>query len=76
MKLLHITVSDETFKELKKYPNMSHVIREALTMYNEHISTDTLKNVRMAFAKQTEEMNDLTEKIEKLINVISEMNYR
>jgi len=75
MKQLHIVISDEMAKELDSFPNKSGVVREAITMYNEGTRTDTLKNIRLAFARQTEEMNALTEKIDKLLAKLEERLY-
>lgn len=75
MKQLLVLIPDEMAKELNKYPNKSEVVREAIAIYNEHISTDTINKMRLVFSKQAAEMNELTEKIEVLNKRLDEMRY-
>lgn len=49
MKKLLVTLDDELSKELEKYPNKSQAIREALKIYNGHISTDTVEGLRESY---------------------------
>ncbi len=75
MKQLHIFITDEMDKELNAFPNKSDIVREAISMYNEGTRTDTLKNIRAAFAKQTVEMNQLSEKLDKVLAKLGEAYY-
>lgn len=75
MKQLHMVITDEMAKVLDSFPNKSEVTREALSMYIEGTSTDTLKNIRLAFVKQTQEMTALTEKIDRLLAKLEERQY-
>ena len=49
MKKILITLDDDTAKVLDKYPNKSHVVREALNVYLGHISTDTVSGLRQSY---------------------------
>lgn len=76
MKQLHIIISDEMAKELDTFPNKSDIVREAISMYNEGTRTDTLKSIRIAFKKMSEDMLLLDEKLERLLAKLEELNYR
>lgn len=56
MKKLLITFDDGTATVLAKSPNMSETVRQAMMIYNEHISTDTLSRMRMSFENIKETM--------------------
>lgn len=75
MNQLHLIIDDEMAKVLNTYPNKSNVVREAIAMYIEGTTTDTLKNMRVAFLKQTEEMTALAEKMDKLLSQLEERSY-
>lgn len=49
MKKVLITLDDELAKELEKSVNMSETVREALRVYNGHISTDTVAGLRQSY---------------------------
>lgn len=49
MKKLLVTLDDDLAKELDKFPNKSQIVREALKIYNEHISTDTVEGLRQSY---------------------------
>lgn len=75
MKQLHIVISEEMAKELDTFPNKSDVVREAITMYNEGTRTDTLKSIRLAFKKMSDDMLALDEKLDKLLAKLEEKQY-
>lgn len=75
MKQLHIVISDEMAKELDTFPNKSDVVREAIIMYNEGTRTDTLKSIRLAFKKMSDDMLALDEKLDKLLAKLEEKQY-
>lgn len=76
MKLLHIQISDELDKELSSFPNKSHVVREALQLYNEHITTDTVGKLRVAFSKMSNDIEQLDAKLDRLLTKLEEISYR
>jgi Arc/MetJ-type ribon-helix-helix transcriptional regulator len=49
MKRMIITIDDETAKVLAKHPNQSEIVRQALKLYQEDITTDTLAGIKEAF---------------------------
>ena len=76
MKQLHIIISDEMAKELEAYPNKSDIVREAISMYNEGTRTDTLKGIRQAFKRMSDDMIELDAKIDRLLAKLEELSYR
>jgi len=71
MKKRMISLDEKTANLLEKSPNASETIRQALMIYNEDISTDTLAGMRQAFrllAEQQEKQH------EELTNMLFEMN--
>jgi uncharacterized protein YdcH (DUF465 family) len=77
MKKLLVTLDDDMAKVLDKYPNKSQVIREALKIYNEHISTDTIEGLRMSYKHLLKNMDEhfnhydeCFERMDKLISVL------
>jgi Arc/MetJ-type ribon-helix-helix transcriptional regulator len=57
MKKLLVVLDDELSKELDKYPNKSQVVREALKIYNGHISTDTVAGLRQSYKSLQDNIN-------------------
>ena len=57
MKKLLVVLDDELAKELEKYPNKSQAVREALKIYNEHISTDTIEGLRQSYKSLQQNIN-------------------
>ncbi len=77
MKKLLITFTDEQAKELAKRPNMSEAVRNAVDIYNEHISTDTVAGLRQSYAvllKRIDQRFDVHDesfaKLDKLISYL------
>jgi metal-responsive CopG/Arc/MetJ family transcriptional regulator len=77
MKKILVALPDEMFKELDRHPNKSQAIRNALNIYNEHISTDTVDGLRRSYVtlqKYMERKFDYYDKVfkdlEKLINYL------
>lgn len=78
MRKLLVTLDDKLDEELSIYPNQSQVVREALRLYNEDISTpDTIAGLRKSYIKLTtflEEKCDYYDKVfadlEKLISML------
>lgn len=62
-----VVLTDKQAKELEKYPNKSEVIRNALDVYIEHISTDTVSGLKQSYAQLTKYMRFKFEHLEKLI---------
>lgn len=83
MKKLLVVLDDETAKVLEKSPNMSQTIRDALAVYNEHISTDTMVKIKQAFEillKSNRERQardgELYEMVESMKNTLDELSNR
>lgn len=78
MKRKIILLDDESANLLAKEPNASETVRQALKVYNEHISTDTLAGMRKAFTtmqqSQTELEQSLGERMDYLTEVIEKLN--
>lgn len=49
MKRILLIITDKQSKELEKYPNRSEAIRNAIDIYIEHISTDTIQGLRKSY---------------------------
>ncbi len=72
-----ITFTDEQAKELAKHPNMSEAVRNAVDIYNEHISTDTVEGLRLSYKQlqlfmegKFESYDYSFKQLDKLINVL------
>jgi len=78
MKRILITIDDETANLLAKSPNRSETVRQALKVYHEDISTDTLAGMRKAFMtmqqSQTELEESLGERMDYLTEVVEKLN--
>jgi len=77
MKKMLITFTDEQAKELAKHPNMSEAVRNAVDIYNEHISTDTVEGLRLSYKQlqlfmegKFESYDYSFKQLDKLINVL------
>lgn len=77
MKELLLKLTDKQFKELNKYPNKSQAIRNAIDIYNEHISTDTIQGLQKSYSQLTKYMQTKFEyydeafaRMDKLISVL------
>ena len=64
MKKLLVTLDEDTANLLSKQSNMSAYIRQALKVYNEDISTDTIVGLREAYKHILAELKDLHSKID------------
>ena len=77
---VHVWIEDEQAKELKKHPNISEAIRNAIDLYNEHITTDTVKGLRVSYMtllKRIDERFDMyDEKFERMDKLISMLETR
>lgn len=71
MKKRMISLDEKTANLLEKSPNASETIRQALMIYNEDISTDTLAGMRQAFRLLAEQQD---KQHEELTNMLFEMN--
>ena len=71
MKKRMISLDEKTANLLEKSPNASETIRQALMIYNEDISTDTLAGMRQAFRKLQEQQE---KQHEELTNMLFEIN--
>lgn len=77
MKQLHVWVTDEQFKELDKYPNKTERVRNAIDLYNEHITTDTVDGLRRSYEillkrmdKRFDFYDEKFERMDKLISML------
>jgi hypothetical protein len=77
MKQLLVLIPDEMSKVLNTYPNKSQVVREALDIYNEHISTDTIQGLRKSYTLLSNKLDSKFEyydyvfkQLEKLISML------
>ena len=77
MKKILITLDDNLAKELAKERNMSEAVRNALKVYNNDISTDTLAGIRDSYKglqKYMEEKHEYYDQVfarlDKLISVL------
>ena len=64
MKKLLITLDESTATLLADKANKAAFIRQALKVYNEDISTDTIVGLRDAYIKILRELKDLHSKID------------
>lgn len=72
-----ITFTNEQAEELAKYPNMSEAVRNAVNIYNEHISTDTITGLKKSYEilgkymkSKFEYYDKVFADLEKLINML------
>lgn len=77
MRKLLVTLNDELSKELAKYPNQSEIVRDALRVYNNDISTDTVRGLRQSYALIIKRLDDSFakydesfQKLDKLIDYL------
>jgi len=77
MKKLLIAFDDDTAHLLAKNPNMSQTVREAVAIYNEHISTDTVAGLRESYKLLMKNMDErfdhydmCFERLDKLLSVL------
>lgn len=77
MKRILISFTDEQAKELSKQINMSQTVRNAVDIYNEHISTDTVQGLRQSYQalknyqkEKFEYYDECFARLDKLINML------
>lgn len=77
MKQVHLWITDEQAKELNEYPNKTEVIRNAIDLYNQHITPDTLRGLRYSYTvliKQIDErftrQDEKFERMDKLLSYL------
>lgn len=76
MKRMLITLDEETANLLDKKVNKSQAVRDALRVYNEDISTDTLEGMRQAFRITHKKLEELETQIVYLSELIEKLNGR
>jgi metal-responsive CopG/Arc/MetJ family transcriptional regulator len=77
VKRILLTITDKQAKELEKYPNRSEAIRNAIDIYIEHISTDTIQGLRKSYTLLSNKLDSKFEyydyvfkQLEKLIGML------
>lgn len=83
MRKLLVTLDDDLSKVLAEKPNQSEVVREALRLYNENITTGTLVGMRQSFVLLTKKLQDLEDRfteqydmVEKVHTIMTELGNR
>lgn len=80
MKKVLVILPDDMAKELRKSPNMSQTIRDALAIYNEHISTDTIQGLRKSYdillKRMDERFTAYDEKFERMDKLLGYLETR
>lgn len=75
MKQLHIWITDEQAKELAKYPNKTEAVRNAIDLYNEDITPDTVRGLRVSYTVLIKQINERftqqDEKFERMDKLLS-----
>ena len=72
MRKLLITLDDNLDPWLKRFPNQNEVVRKALAVYKEDITTDVVAGLRKAFRELKENQDRTNELLEKLVARIPE----
>ena len=76
MKRKLITLDEETSNLLAKSPNASEMVRQALRVYKEDISTDTIAGMREAFRRLSEQNKELQSSVDYLIEQLDNLPER
>ncbi len=66
MKIKSIVLTDDLAKELESYPNQSEVIRNALQLYNGHITPEVLTGLRVAYKNINERLANIEMNMDKI----------
>lgn len=66
MKKFLLTLDEDSANLLKRQPNKSAYIRQALKIYNEDISTDTIAGLREAYKQIIVSLDDINKKLDYL----------
>ena len=78
MKRVLIVLDDETAKELAKSRNMSATVRDALRVYNSHISTDTFTDLKWSYdvlrKTQLEHFEKMNERMDRFEEAFARMD--
>ena len=74
MKRILITIDEKTANLLEGSPNRSETVRQALKVYHEDISTDTLAGMRKAFRISLEKQEELETQIIYLTELVEKLN--
>ena len=73
MRKLLITLDDNLDLWLGSFPNQNEVVRKALAVYKEDITTDVVAGLRKAFRELKENQDRTNELLEKLVARIPEL---
>lgn len=68
MKTKIVVLTDELAKELESYPNQSEVIRNALQLYNGHITPEVVTGLRLAYEKINKRLANIEIAVEQIAN--------
>ena len=75
MKKKLITLDEETFNLLSKYPNASEVVRDALRVYIQHISLENLAKMDVAWKANVSAIKKLSTQYEERTAELNEQLY-
>lgn len=74
MEKLLVTLDEESAKVLKGKINKSAVVREALKIYNENISTGTVAGMTAAFTTVNNNVKDIKDKVDYIYSISQQGN--